>query len=935
MLALGCTMLKSSLRPSVLFRGVPMYCPSCASEVPPDSRFCLWCGSRLASGAHGSNADTKTLSGAAPVTSPAEHMIPSRASGEGRFLPGMLLGGRYRLIGLVGRGGMGEVYQATDLKLEQPVALKFLAKARASDPVQVARLYQEVRIARQVTHSNVCRVYDIGEVESFHYISMEYIDGEDLASLLRRIGRVPTDKALQMTHSLCAGLAAAHQKGILHRDLKPGNVMIDGSGHVRITDFGLAGLAEQIQPGEIRSGTPLYMAPEQLAGREVSVRSDIYSLGLVLYELFTGRRAFESRYQGELIQGQRMLPTCPSNFVSELDPEVERVILTCLDPDPRNRPSSALAIIAALPGVDPLAAALAAGATPSPEIVARGGDVEGLRVPTALACLIAVFAGLATILLLSGKSNFFERIHLEKSAEVLAQEGRDWIRRLGYSAEPTDRAYGFAYASEALHYLEMEEPDRRRWSRAVAGHPSPLIFWYRESPRYLQSSAFSTPPGLVSQTNPDTTVSGMIGLTLDPRGKLLSFYAVPPQQEEVNVPARSDADDTLIFSAAGLDATRFARVSPRRVPPIAFDTRRAWTGSYAEEPGTELWLEAAYWRGRSAYFEVIGPWSRPSRMQPRQLTLRGQIGHVVILVLFLVSLVGGALLARYNVLAKRSDRRGAIRVAAFVFCLEMLLWCWGASHVPTLWETGLLILGIGQAAYTAGLIWVLYLGLEPFVRRRWPQTLISWTRVLAGRIRDPLVGTHILIGVVLGTGTALLHQVGLVWNQGVRLSAVLGVPSVTVLLGGRHIVQQLVFYLNDAISRAMIVLFLMFVLRVVVRRDRVAAFLCAAILTVVLISWTPPGVIETGSRDPIVRGVILGTMAALAIFALTRFGLLTTVTASLTLSILTEFPITSDLSSWYFGTAVSGLIALVIMAAYSYHTAVAGRTWLGDIVLKA
>src|SRR6516225_4533901 len=170
------------------------------------------------------------------------------------------------------------------------------------------------------------------------------------------------------------------------------------------------------------------MAPEQLAGREVSVRSDIYSLGLVLYELFTGRRAFESRYQGELIQGQRMLPTCPSNFVSELDPEVERVILTCLDPDPRNRPSSALAIIAALPGGDPLAAALAAGATPSPEMVARGGDVEGLRVPTALACLIAVVVGLATILLLSGKSNFFESIHLEKSAEALAQEGRDCIR---------------------------------------------------------------------------------------------------------------------------------------------------------------------------------------------------------------------------------------------------------------------------------------------------------------------------------------------------------------------------------------------------------------------------------------------------------------------------------------------------------------------------
>jgi Protein kinase domain len=694
-----------------------MYCPSCASEVPLGSRFCLWCGSPFTPGAGESITQTETVSAAAPVAAVAARMIPLRAAGEGRFLPGTLLGGRYRVIGLVGRGGMGEVYHATDLKLKQPVALKFLPEAQAADPAALERLSNEVRIARQVTHPNVCRVYDIVEAEGFHYISMEYIDGEDLSSLLRRIGHVPADKALEMTRHLCVGLAAAHEKGILHRDLKPGNVMIDGSGQVRITDFGLAGWAEHFKPGEMQSGTPLYMAPEQLAGMGVSVRSDIYSLGLVLYELFTGRHVFERRSPGELSQGQRTLPARPSNFVSELDPEIERVILRCLDPDPRNRPSSALAIIAALPGGDPLAAALAAGATPSPEIVARGGDIEGLSVSTALVCLTTVIAGLATIVVLSGKANLFERVHLERSPEALAQEAGDWIRRLGYSAMPTDRAYGFAYAREALSYLELQEPAPRQWSTAAALYPSPLIFWYRESPRYFQSSAFSAPPGLISQNDPYPTVPGMIGLTLDPRGRLLSFYAVPPQREESNVPARSDADYTLIFSAAGCDATRFARSSPRWVPPVAFDTRRAWVGSYAEEPGTELLLEAAYWRGRLAYFEVIGPWSKPDRMQSRELTRRGQMGQMIIVFLFLASLVGGALLARYNVLVKRSDQRGAIRLAGFVFCLEMLVWCFGASHVPTLWETGLLILGIGKAAYTAGLTWVLYLGLEPFIRR--------------------------------------------------------------------------------------------------------------------------------------------------------------------------------------------------------------------------
>jgi serine/threonine-protein kinase len=861
-------------------------------------------------------------------------MIPSRASGEGRFLPGTLLGGRYRVIGLVGRGGMGEVYQATDLKLEQLVALKFLPEAQTADPTALARFSNEVRIARQVSHPNVCRVYDLGEVEGIQYIAMEYIDGENLASLLRRIGRVPADKALEMTRRLCAGLAAVHEKGILHRDLKPGNVMIDGSGQVRITDFGLAGLVEHFQPGERQSGTPQYMAPEQFEGRGASIQSDIYSLGLVLYELFTGRQPFEATPRGEPSHGRSTLPARPSGVVRELDPRTEHVILSCLAPDPRNRPPSARAIVAALPGGDPLAAAIAAGATPSPEMVGLSGGLEGLRMSAALACLIAVISGVVAIVALSGRANLFERVHLEKSPEVLAQEAGDWVRRLGYSAPPTDRAYGFAYANEALSYLEKAVPDSRRWSTAAAGHPSPLVFWYRESPRYLESSAFTIPPGLVSENNPYPAVSGMIGLTLDPRGRLLSFYAVPPQWEESTPGTRSDADATLIFDAAGFDVTRFAPSPPRWVPPVAFDSRRAWTGSYAEEPGTEMRLEAAYWRGRTAYFEVIGPWSKPERMQPTELTRRGQVAQLAIVFLFLALLAGGALFARHNVLAKRSDQRGAMRLAGFVFWLEMLLWCLGASHVPTLWEAALLVLALGKAAYTAGLTWLLYLGLEPFVRRRWPQTLISWTRVLSGRIRDPLVGAHILIGVVLGTGATLLFQAGLLWNHGVRLSAMAGVPSVTALLGGRHVFQQFVFDLDDAIGKAITTLFLVCILRLVVRSSEVAAALSAAMLTFLGMAWRPPGVTETGSRDPIVQAVIIGAAVALTIIALTRFGLLTTVTVILTTLILTEFPVTADLSSWYFGTAIAGLIAVLGTAAYGYKTAIAGRSWLGDLMLK-
>ena len=189
---------------------------------------------------------------------------------------------------------MGEVYRADNLKLGQAVALKFLPETVEKDPTRLSRFLNEVKIARQISHPSVCRVYDVAEVDGHHFLSMEYVDGEDLASLLRRIGRLPKDKAVQIARQLCAGLSAAHEQGILHRDLKPANIMIDGRGRARITDFGLAGLAEELQEAGGRAGTPAYMAPEQLAGTGVSVKSDLYSLGLVLYEIFTGQVAFKA-----------------------------------------------------------------------------------------------------------------------------------------------------------------------------------------------------------------------------------------------------------------------------------------------------------------------------------------------------------------------------------------------------------------------------------------------------------------------------------------------------------------------------------------------------------------------------------------------------------------------------------------------------------------
>src|SRR5579872_6155426 len=308
---------------------------------------------------------------------------------EGRFVAGTLLGGRYRILGLLGRGGMGEVYRATDLMLGQSVALKFLPEEAARDQRLLERFHGEVRVARQVSHPNVCRVYDIGEVEGTPFISMEYIDGEDLASLLTRIGRLPSDKALETARKICAGLAAAHDRGIVHRDLKPQNIMMNKRGEVIIMDFGLAALASQLGPADVRSGTPAYMAPEQLKGAEVTARSDLYALGLVLYELFTGKRPYDAKNMRQLLEMQESAHlTSMTSIAADVDPAVEKAIRRCLDPDPSKRPPSALSVAAALPGGDPLAAALAAGETPSPEMVAAAGETEGLALRYSIPCLV-------------------------------------------------------------------------------------------------------------------------------------------------------------------------------------------------------------------------------------------------------------------------------------------------------------------------------------------------------------------------------------------------------------------------------------------------------------------------------------------------------------------------------------------------------------------
>jgi predicted Ser/Thr protein kinase len=831
----------------------------------------------------------------------------SDSSEDGRFVPGTLLGGRYRVISLLGTGGMGEVYRATDLRLGQPVALKFLPEETASDPKTLARFHTEVRIARQVAHPNVCRVYDIGEVEGLQYISMEYVDGEDLHSLLRRIGRLPSDKALEIARKLCAGLAAAHDKGVLHRDLKPANIMIDGRGHVLITDFGLAGIMGQIEGVEARNGTPGYMAPEQLSGTEVSAQSDIYALGVVLYEMFTGKRPFNASTRAELIKlAEQGTPPTPRSIVKDIDPAVEGVILRCLSPDPRNRPSSALAVSRALPGGDPLAAALAAGETPSPEMVAASGQKAGLNSTVALSCLAGIIVGLIAFAIMAQRVNLLTKIPFENPPEVLAQKAREIVQKLGYTERPVSAAHGFEYRQATMRYL-IREAKNAGLSMLSRGRPPAIVFWYRSSPFPLVPREFSEVPR-VGIDDPPEDSPGMMQVTLEPQGRLMSFRAVPSQFDASKGPWPAP-DWSSLFAAAGLDQAKFTPVDPQWAPAVMADARAAWTGAFAETPEIPIRVEAAAFHGKPVSFAQI-------------LSIPGagsggrSAGDLVYVSLQLIVIIGLIPFARYNLRLGRVDMQGAMRLGLFGLIVGMLVWIAGGTHVPNALEADLFFMALTRAIFGGVTLAFNYISFEPFVRRRWPQTIISWSRLLAGGYRDPLVGRDVLIGTGIGVAIALIQMFGSLLYQIVGIPAVRVATDPTVLLGARHLVGQLMFVVSDSLYKSLGILFLLFLGRMMLRKQWIAA----GVVVIALAAINAANAI-----NPFIGWPVNIAFFGVVVFTLMRFGLLTMAVALFISLFISQFPLTADWSVWYSGEMAFTVMTVMAFALFGLRTAQAGQ----------
>lgn len=313
-------------------------CPKCHTKNPPNTLFCSQCATPLSASEDVYTMPTKTME-----------------KPKQRLERGSLFSGRYEVIEELGEGGMGKVYRVEDKMLQEEVALKLIKHEISMDKRTIDRFSNELRFSRKIAHRNVCKMYDLGEEKGTYYITMEYVSGESLKGMIKMMGQMSAGQAIFVAKQICEGLSEAHRLGIVHRDLKPGNVMIDRQGHVRIMDFGIArslGTKGITKQGMV-IGTPDYMSPEQVEGKEADSRSDVYALGVVLFEMMTGRLPFEgeSALSTALKHKTEKAPD-PRKFNQEISVDFSRLILKCLAKNRDQRYQSMIELLEALEQIE-------------------------------------------------------------------------------------------------------------------------------------------------------------------------------------------------------------------------------------------------------------------------------------------------------------------------------------------------------------------------------------------------------------------------------------------------------------------------------------------------------------------------------------------------------------------------------------------------------
>jgi serine/threonine-protein kinase len=429
--------------------------------------------------------------------------------------------------------------------------------------------------------------------------------------------------------------------------------------------------------------------------------------------------------------------------------------------------------------------------------------------------------------------------------------------------------------------------------------------------------------------DPPVTLSGMVNMILGSDGRLQEFHLVPAQVESLADPAPAAVDWQVFFRAAGLDRGRFTDVPPDWTPRSYADARQAWTGSLVTMPDVPIRVDVASHRGWPVYFQVSGPWVRPSRMQAAVVNRSAQISSTVVNVIIVPVLIGGAaLLARRNVRRGRGDRRGASRVAGFVFGVQMLAWLFRAHHLP---DPGLSLDqffgAAAQALFQAGLFWIFYLAVEPQVRRVWPHILITWSRLVGGSVRDPLVGRDLVVGTAAGlllTVLTLAHRAIPLVTGGSEFQP--EITNLDTLLGAPRLAASLLMQLANAIQNGMLGVLGLALLRMLLRRTS-AAFAVAVLIFGFM-----------AARGQFESGVFLldygfGVLLCVVLLSIVlRYGLFATVVAFFAHFVTNNIAMTLDSSKLYFPHGLAVIALLAVVGAAGVYLARAGEPLFGKVL---
>jgi hypothetical protein len=511
---------------------------------------------------------------------------------------------------------------------------------------------------------------------------------------------------------------------------------------------------------------------------------------------------------------------------------------------------------------------------------------------------------------------------LSKEPAVLVAEAKTVLAAAGQTDAPTDSAWGYSENSDYLDHLEdVDEP--ARWQRLGAGADSGILFWYRQSPWPLET----IDPGQSRKTptDPPTDRPGMSIVWLDTEGRLVRLEVVPPELAPEDG-TDTDVDWQTLLDAAGYGDGDLTPTEPRWNPPVFADSRVAWETAASNDDEPALRIEGAAYRGRPVYFRVIAPWERPADEGDLPQSTAEKIVSVVAPILFVGIMLGGLLLALRNVRLGRSDLKGAFRLTAVFVVLHTVGWVLWTKHI---WKPDVLISSfLSNLAFTLfeGLtLYMLYLAVEPFVRRRWPDAIISWSRLLAGRFRDPLVGRDVLFGSLLGAvvGLVALTEDSLPgWlgdtpgrPQWVKLSSLGSV---------RLVVGELLDGIIHSMTFPMLILVLFLLLLVVLKRQWLAV---AAILVLV-------GGLSTAGSAHWYQVPFTMVFMAVILFTLLRLGLVAAVVVEAVSRTILSQPMTTDLGVWWAGGTIGVLVVLALFAGYGFITSLGGRSPFGEGLLS-